>query len=239
MDPTSSRSAGPAADAELEVDLRVDLADLHDPAIRADIEAALCRIEGVHTVRLVPGFERPIDELHALVSPDKGPKQAVRDLQSLLMARYGISIDHRVISVVPVDESRLETATRRVVITKVVVEQRGLAAHVTVTVDDEGHEHEGSSEGPSSAPGRRRTTARATLAAIRSLLGAQRVVEVEGVDVLEVLGHEVAISFIHFHTVTGENTVTGSALVRGDEPDAVARSVLDAVNRAIEDAPRP
>jgi hypothetical protein len=41
---------------------------------------------------------------------------------------------------------------------------------------------------------------------------------------------------VHFHTPRGELTVSGSAVVRGSEADAVARSVLDALNRTLAEA---
>ncbi|MBW3621620.1 MAG: hypothetical protein KY461_15360, partial [Actinobacteria bacterium] len=65
-----------------------------------------------------------------------------------------------------------------------------------------------------------------------------RMVELEGAEVTEVLGRRIALSLVHFHSVQGGSTVCGSAMVRDDESEAIARSVLDAVNRAIEDASR-
>lgn len=209
--------------------------DLHDPLVRQHVEASLRAVPGILAVRLVPGFDREVDELHAVTTLDKSAKQAARDLQSMLMASFGISTDHRVISVVQLRDTDTDASPRtRVVIDRVAVSQKGLAAQVSVTVNDGEEALEGQSEGPASAAGRRRATARATLASILPLLGNERVVEVEGVEVQDVLGHLVAITFVHFHTPQGEDTVCGSAMVRGDESDAIARAVLDAVNRAIE-----
>jgi hypothetical protein len=212
--------------------------DLHDPAQRRDVEEAIKSVPGVLATRLVPGFEREVDELHVLTTLDKGPKQTVRDVQSMLMARFGVTTDHRVISVVQLDEADDPGATRarRVLINSVTVTQQGLNSAVEVVVEDGETELVGHGDGPSSAAGRRRATGRATLDAIRSLLGAARMVELEGVEVTEVMGHRIAISLVHFHSVQGETTVCGSAMVRGDEAESIARSVLDAVNRAIETA---
>ena len=44
----------------------------------------------------------------------------------------------------------------------------------------------------------------------------------------------VAVSVLQVQVPrTGEQVLSGSAVVRGDEADAVARSVLDAVNRRL------
>lgn len=212
--------------------------DLHDGQQRAAVEAALSEIPGVRATRIVPGYEREVDELHVVTSIDRAPKQVVRDVQSMLMARYGVSTDHRVISVVGLEQQVGPDATkeRRVTISRVEVVNQGLAANVRVHILDGDVEREGADEGPASNAGRRRAVARATLQAIRPLLGEGRVVEVENVDVAEVHGHEVALCFVHFHTSAGELTNCGSALVRKDESDAVARAVLDAVNRVIDEA---
>lgn len=224
--------------AELDLDLtngrpRVDL---HDPSVRAEVEQALCSIPGLLAARLVAGFDRPVDEIHVLTTLQRAPKQTVRDIQSMLMARFGVTTDHRVISVVQLEEDDAPgpASAPRLVISQVAVDQRGLTVSVRVSVTDGVESHDGEAEGPASAPGRRRATARAALDAIRPLLGAGQVVEIEGADVVEVLGHDVAICLVHFHSARGQNSVVGSALVRGDEADAVARSVLDALNRTIE-----
>lgn len=213
--------------------------DLHDPEVRRLVEESLTSIPGVRAARLVPGYERVVDELHIVTAVDRSPKTVVRDVQSALLATHGVTTDHRVISVVRLDDEGLgdlDGGGRRVTIRRVVVTNQGLAARVHVTIGDGDDELEGEDEGPSSNAGRRRAVARATLAAIRPLLGEGRAVEVEGVEVAEVLGHEVAMCFVHFHTPHGELTNCGSAMVRGDESDAVARAVLDAVNRAIQEA---
>lgn len=210
--------------------------DLHDTAQRHEVERSLETIPGVCAARLVPGYERDIDELHVVATVDRVPKQVARDLQSVLLARHGITTDHRVISVVAVDRGvgAGDSRPRRVTISRVTVVNQGLTSRVEVVVADGTGERTGQADGPASNTGRRRAVARATLAAVRPLLGQDRIVEIDGVEVTEVLGHEVALSFIHFHTVDGERTNCGSAVVQADESDAVARSVLDAVNRMVD-----
>jgi len=232
----------PVQDLTAEVDLadpRPDrAADLHDPEVRHRVEDSLTAIPGVRAARLVPGFDRSVDELHVVASMDRAPKTVVRDVQTALIAKHGVTTDHRVISVVRIEDTALPTIDdgRRVTISRVAVTNQGLASHVKVDISHEGTDLEGIDEGPSSNAGRRRAVARATLNAIRPLLSGGRAVEIEGVEVAEVLGHDVAMCFVHFHTPHGELTNCGSAMVRGDESDAVARAVLDAVNRAVEDA---
>jgi hypothetical protein len=227
------------ADLTAEVDLaaRPARTDLHDPAQRADVERSLSTIPGVLGARVVPGYERPVDELHVLSSLAKSPKQAVRDVQTVLMARFGVPTDHRVISVVQLEEGTVGGgAGHRVVIDKVGVVHAGLEVRAEIVLRDDEELLTGTGDGPSTPAGQRRAVARATLDAVRPLLGESVLVEIEGTDVSEVLGRSVAISLVQFRTNRGEHTVAGSALVRDSEADAVARSVLDALNRSIADA---
>jgi hypothetical protein len=226
------------ADLTADVDLsrRAKRADLHDDGQRSEVEQGVCQIPGVLGARLVPGYEREIDELHVLTTVGRAPKQTVRDVQTVLMARYGVTTDHRVVSVVQMDEPQGLPTGHRVVVDRVGLSQSGVSVTAEVVLRDGDDVLEGTGESPASVPGQRRATARATLEALRPLLDERHAIELEGTDVTDVVGRAVAITLVHFRTERGESTVAGSALVRDSEPDAVARSVLDALNRTIADA---
>lgn len=211
-----------------------EIVDLHDPARRRQVETAIRNLSGVLAARLVSGFERPVDELHVVATPERNPKQLVRDIQSLLFARFNISIDHRVVSIVAFEAPPEGFGPGdRVEITHVSATQQGLELLAGVHVTDGETIHEGSASGPASAAGRRRAIARSALDAAGSLLSPTESVEIEGVTVAPILGHEVAITLVHFYGPRGSRTVSGTSIVQGDENLAVARSVLDAVNRQI------
>jgi hypothetical protein len=226
------------ADLTAEVDLsrRAERTDLHDDTQRAEVERTVCQVPGVVGARLVPGYQREVDELHVLTTVDRAPKQTVRDVQTLLMARYGVTTDHRVVSVAQIDAPQGLPSSSRVIVERVGLSQSGVTVTAEVAVRDGDQTLVGTGEGPSSSTGQWRATARATLDALRPLLGDRSAIELEGTDLSDVLGRKVAITIIHFRTERGELTVAGSALVRDSEPDAVARSVLDALNRTIAEA---
>lgn len=238
MDTGSSSGADTGADLTADVDLNAPppRTDLHDPRQRTEVERALCAVPGLLGARLVPGFDRQVDELHILAAVDKQPKQAVRDVQTVLMARFGVPTDHRVISVVQLDESSgpLAAATR-VTIDRVAVTRSGLTVQVQVVLRDGGDELVGEAEASSSASGLHRATAQATLTAVAQLLD-DHVLELEGTEVADVLGRRVAFSLVQVRSGRTDVRLAGSALVRDAEDDAVARSVLDALNRTIEEA---
>ncbi len=205
--------------------------DLHDPRQRAAVEGALAELPGLQAVRIVAGYDRAVDEVHVVATPERPPKVVVRDVQSLLMARFNVPTDHRVISVVQVGSELGRETLHRAVLNQVATTQHNLSARVTVTLSEDDADFSATEDGPASGPGRLRATARAALAAARPMLAVDRMTEIEGAVVEEILGQRLAIVFVHVHAQSGDYTLSGCALVHGDELDAVARAVLDAVNR--------
>lgn len=67
------------------------------------LEEDLRKIPGITHARVV-GEEKP-REIHIVASPQRSPKQLVRDVQSLAAARFGMPIDHRIVSIVRLDEA--------------------------------------------------------------------------------------------------------------------------------------
>lgn len=230
---TSSTDADRDLTAEVDLDAPRRPVDLHDPQQRAAVERAVCGIPGVLGARLVPGFDRQVDELHVLTSLDRAPKQTVRDTQTVLMARFGVPTDHRVVSVVQLDEDSALPSTSRVVVEQVGLSQRGLMVTASVLLRDGDDHLSATVEGGSSEAARHRSVGRATLQAIEPLLASSGVVELEGLEVVRLAGVEVALAVVHVRTERTEMMLSGSAVVRETSADAVARAVLDALNRTL------
>ena len=207
------------------------------------LEDALRQIPGVRAASVVTGPDAVPTEIHVLASPGKAAKQVVRDVQSLAMARYDIDIDHRIVSVVQIgeDEPSLEVVraedaaseqAMRPAITAIMVRSSGGLIEATVSLAVDESSFEGSAEGPAGHSHRARLVALATLDAVAELLGQP--CEVESSVIVPVGGRDVAVTLLTMMVPrAGEQVLTGSAVVRGDEADAVARSVLAALNRQL------
>jgi len=211
-----------------------------------EFEDELKRLPGIIAASVVTGPDAVPNEIHVLAEPGKPPKQVVRDVQSFAMLKLGLDIDHRIVSVVQIgsddfvfdadtvgDRTDPDVAAPRPSIGSIMIRTAGTEAEALVTVAATGgHVFEGRMVGPGSAVHRCRLVAQATLRALDELLGSSA--EVESSQVVPAGAREVALTVL---TVTvprlGEQVLTGSALVRGDESEAVARSVLDALNRRL------
>jgi hypothetical protein len=217
-----------------------------------ELEDALRHLPGVKAASVVTGPDAVPTEVHVLTAPGKAPKQVVRDVQSLALTQYDIDIDHRIVSVVQIgdDEVRMvspngvevhegddapvetESPVVRPSLAAVMVRSGGgeTAATVTLSVGDQ--VFEGHSQGPAGTSHRARLVALATLEAVAELLGQP--CEVESSIIVPTGSREVALCVLTVMVPrTGEQVLTGAAVVRGDEADAVVRSVLAALNRQL------
>lgn len=227
-----------AAEVQLETPSPLVRVDLHDPSQRLAVEAAIGSVPGVIGARLVAGFERQVDELHVLTVVDRSAKQTVRDVQTVLMARFGVPTDHRVVSVVQLEEGRgLPPLTARPSIDEVGVVRTPTTVQASVLLRERGTTHRGTASGAATLTGRLRSVAHAMLDAVRPMLAEQVQVELEGVELLDVAGRQLAVAVLQIRTPRTEIVLSGTAMVHDTADDAIARSVLDALNRTLADPP--
>src|SRR5690242_12048496 len=66
------------------------------------IESVIANLRGIEAVKVVTS-PAVIDEIHVIVNDERTPKQVVRDIESILMARLNLSVDHKKISVAQVE----------------------------------------------------------------------------------------------------------------------------------------
>lgn len=208
-----------------------------------ELEDALRQIPGVRAASVVTGPDATPTEVHVLALPGKAAKQVVRDVQSLSMARFDIDIDHRIVSVVQIGDAETQEApvallggdnesAPRPSIAAIAVRTSSGMSEVGVTLAAGDLLFEGTAKGPSGSNHRTRLIAAATVDAVRELLGQP--CEVESAVICNAADREVALSVLTVMVPrVGNQLLTGSALVRDDEADAVVRSVLSALNRQL------
>lgn len=212
---------------------RAPVTSLADELVRLEVEDALMQVEGVDSARIVAGDKRIVDELHALVSLDRDPKHVARDLQTLLLTRFGIECDRRVISVVRLGNKVAEDlalAFPRLELECVNVSLRATDTSVSVELCDPDGETVIGSAGPIPGDAVVQAAALATADALTSQLqgGSVRVIDARIIDAAE---HRVVVTTLEVATTRSRDILTGSALVRRTDADSVARAVLDATNR--------
>ena len=197
-----------------------------------ELEESLTRLDSVDAVRIVHEGDK-VAEVHVLAAPSKPAKQVVRDVQSLAMARYGTTIDRRVISVVQIAPDKIEHPTRqRPVLVGIREEPDGSRVTINVTLGWESEEYVGSAYGPNAASARLRLIGEATLHALEALYPTGPLDAVGPASIgMRTVVVAVVVSSSSSHT---EEVAVGSALSSGAElGDTAVRAVLDALNRRL------
>jgi hypothetical protein len=205
-----------------------------------DLERDLQHIPGVRAASVVTAADGVPTEVHVLARPGKAPKQLVRDVQSVALTRHDLDIDHRIVSVVQMDDEELtgdageqaDSPRGRLELAAIVVRTGGVRVEACVTVAGGDVLHEGQAFGSPAVSNRGPLVARATLDAAAKALN--RPADMESCVIASTGQREVALTVVTlFCDRDGEEVLVGSALVRGDLADAVSRSVLDALNRRL------
>lgn len=221
------------------------------PVDICEVERDLRRIPEVRAARIVADSSGNPIEVHIVAAPGKAAKQLARDVQSVAMASRGLAIDHRIVSVVQLDdrddidvtdeaddqqaaESDALIAAPRLILEKVVLHRHEVTFTATVVLRSGNETFQGSVCASVAGAATRRAVAEATLKAIEDHWTKAPLAAVETVNVVPVGQREVALVVLAVVTPSSEEVVVGAAPVRSDGVDqSIARAVLDASNRRL------
>lgn len=196
-----------------------------------EIENTICEIEGVQAARIVADQE-DLKEIHVLSSNSKNTKQLCRDIESAILAKHGLQIDYRKISIAQVSSNNEQPAVFRPKIISVGIESSGLKTRITVNLQSDDKEYEGMSSGPSSSTGKIRIVAQATLNAIEKIAAIEGHFDLEAISIVNLGNKRVVTSCVTLLTHSEEQVFAGSAiLTEQNENEAIVKSILNALNR--------
>lgn len=212
--------------------------DRIETAIRSlrNIEGATVKSEGDE-----------IREIHVITSSNRPPKNIVRDVQTVLQTRFGVSIDHRVVSVAQtqpgagresVSLDDLEDSSRAGVDERVRFESvnlfvAGARTQAQVELKWKGMPRMGSASGFSTRDEAHRLVAAAAIAAIQEFLSDPVAFAVQGVEIVQLGKRQAAVVSISMFVQRQEKLLLGCSPVETDTPQAVVLATLAAVNRVL------
>lgn len=196
-------------------------------------------IPGVLSARaLGDGVE--FTEIHILSDSDRHPKQIARDVESCLAAKFGLTIDHRRISVAQIDPKDRD---QRFAIESIQIRLQGRISQAEVVLKLGSANFVGKADGPVSVRHRLMLPAQATADAVAQALGDDAHIVVEDVGRFDVAGTPAIVSIVTLTAGREEETLVGAAFVKRDELEATVRAALSGLNRRIgillEEAPSP
>ncbi len=196
-----------------------------------ELEEAIACITGVDAVRLIVDETGAIAEIHVVGPLGRSPKRIVRDTESLLRARYGISVDYRKISVVQLPPTA--RAYMRPKLVDVRFEPEDACVCVTLAGVNGEHRCEEAISG-SGHPELARATAELTLRAASEATNVPVALRLAESRIIHVGDHDVMFVMVSADGQGASEELTGTCIVGRCLPTAAAKATLDAINRRLE-----
>ncbi len=196
-----------------------------------EIEKTIGEIDGIEAARIVAN-EQGIEEIHILSAPYKEAKRLARDVESALVAKHGLAIDYRKISIAQVSAPRPEKVSPdRVKLKSVSTETSGLNCRVGINLSYDEKDFEGVAQGSSSSSGIKRLVAEATLKAIEKA-SSDTSFSLEGLEIVNLGSRQAVCVCVNVLNGGVGSTFSGSAVrAEGNENESIVKAILAAINR--------
>lgn len=218
-------------------------------------EAALKALRDVDAASIQADSDE-IREVHILTSSSRPAKQIVRDVQTLLLTRFGRTIDHRVVSVAfaaPLPEGRAAqevaqapppaavpgpaAAEDRIRFGSANLFVSGPRVQAQVDLRWKGLPRTGTATGLTTRDGAHRLVAQATLAAIQEFLEDDVALSLEGLEIARPGRREIVVVALELIAHREHKTLAGCCAVEQDVQQSVVLATLAAVNRVLGGLP--
>lgn len=196
-----------------------------------EIKSLVCRIPDVLHCKVILGDNSEIQDIHVLCATGRNIKQLVRDIQSAVSAKFNIEIDYKIISVAQIEEGDYKENRLKIGSISMINMDNSLKA--VVILENEGKTYEGTSIKVKSITNKYKAVAEATILGIESFINTSGIFYLEGIEKAKVTGRDFFLCLVGYTYKNTENILIGSSLIKTDENEAVAKSILDALNRTI------
>lgn len=197
----------------------------------SSIQEFLNGIEGIESCKIVGNGDEMV-EIHVVSDSARSPKHISRDVESAIMAQFGIKIDRKIISIVQLKDTESKFISR-IKFAGVSLTSNGSVAEVEAKLLFDGREYISRQIGVNTVPNINRLVSEATLKALEQVIGQAYVMYTNDVVINLINDYKVVTVMVTFKLKNSEELLAGAAVVKNDLNEAIARAALDAVNRKI------
>ena len=194
-----------------------------DDAVARRVENSIGEIRGIRRTR-VDVKDGIVRGVRVLVIPERPNAEVVDEVRNIVQRDTGGRISSDAIEILRSNVSTSGPLQRRK-LSSVATERTQNRFKARVVLELSGDTLVGESDSPSEKTFEFRSVARATLDSLRKLMTGR--IDLELVDVLNSGSHQLAVVALRYD----HGTLIGTALVKLDHHDAIARATLDALNR--------
>jgi hypothetical protein len=196
------------------------------------IETVITSLRGIEAVKAVVG-PMGVEEIHVIVSGERSPKQVVRDIESILMARLNLPIDHKIVSVAQTDGMVRPVPNARFLLVEVGMTVSGKGMEAKVTLEREGEQYTCTRQRPYSTETQLRLVAEATAGAIEMGIGEGLSISIDDIRCIQSSDRTIIVSAIRLAGGRREESYVGAVISNNDIWRAAVTSTLDALNRRL------
>ncbi|MEG2010286.1 MAG: hypothetical protein RR032_07785 [Oscillospiraceae bacterium] len=206
---------------------------MENTLILSDCIDYMDKLPGVINSNIVMNGEE-LTEIHVLSDVSRSPKQIVRDIQSLFMAKFQKEVDHKIVSIAQIDISVAARSVPRLVIEEICVSKKKGDTQVTVSLSRNGKTFTDARSCANDKLEIIRAIAQATLNSASVACESTYVFSVSDARFIDVPSGRVALVCVAARAESGTiNRCSGSAFVEDDDNYAIVKASLAAVNRKI------
>ena len=197
-----------------------------------EIENFINKINSVICSRIVLENEQ-IKEIHVVSDMQKNPKQLSRDIQSVLISKFDLDVDYKIISVAQIESEDVLGGDFRLKLNTIEHSTNGKIFKAKVVLEKNGELYEGTSSGPHSSTNIPKLLTTAVIDAVEDFYGSENIFILE--DVLKVIlsGKEAFVTLITAFVSGKETLLSGSAVNGKNSDEMIVKSALDAINRVL------
>lgn len=196
------------------------------------IQEILNKIEGVINSKVVAEKEE-IQEIHILANNIRSPKQIARDIESTLYAQFNYRIDKNKISIAAI-QSEDCVVIKRIRLSGVSVISKDNVIECSVNLSYDEKEYSTKEVGINTAANRKKIVAAATVKTVEQILGQAYIFDVQDVIINSSNNINIATVLVNVMLGGNEETLVGSAIIKKDINETIAKAALDAINRRIQ-----
>lgn len=196
------------------------------------IEELITKVQGVLSSKIVVK-DNQIIEVHVLADSSRNAKQIARDVQSVLLTKFDIDINYKIISVAQIENGTKIFTDNRITFTSLIYRNNGMITEVHVQLTHNGEIYEGIAEGINTTTNKYRIIVNATINCLSKIISNEHNLILEDIDIVKIAKSSVVVIAITHVTYQYEELLIGSCLVKKDEGDAIVKATLDALNRRL------
>jgi hypothetical protein len=211
--------------------------DIIDKDFCSDIEELILMLPSILNCKVVINHEGKLVEIHILANKRRSPKQIARDIQSSVMAKWGLQIDYKIISIAQIEDTSQQEEKRgyKLVISSVEYSVEGINGEAVVVLKSEDKTYTGKIKGLHTRSGVTKLIANATIRAVEDYMGQGPCFYIEDIERTQIAKKDVVLIVVTLLTNFGEKYFVGISFLDADIYKSIVKATLNALDSYIED----